>query len=114
MKHLIKHKVGTVAIMTILSDDINPSDEINKWQDHQKEKVESHRPLNEDELPDRYFRDAWRHKDDKICLDLDHCKRIHQKNILDAQKEAVKPMDSGIANATTPEEIKAFMPDSLK
>lgn len=146
MKYLIKNSDGTVCVMTTVSDDIDPALEIQKWHDDIKGKVESFRPLEEEEMPeDRYFRDAWEHKEDALNINLDKCKNIHRQvlrglrapkfesldvefmraieagdtekqNEIADKKQVLRdiPQAPEIENATTPEEIKAFMPSILE
>jgi hypothetical protein len=146
MRHLIKKKDGSVAIMTTVSDDIDPSDEFLKWSQEANDEIESHRPMEESEIPqDRYFRGAWIHKDDSIDVDIDKAKNIHRDVIRELRKPLLEALDieftraseskdeskmkelidkknalrdvtqhSILLNASTPEEIKSFMPEILK
>jgi len=146
MKHLIKYKDGHVGIMNTVEDDINPSDEILKWYESEREKIDSHCPLKEEDIPkDWYFRDAWCHHEDKIRVDIDKCKDIHRNNLRELRKPKLERLDvkfmrasetgdeerkkevvalkqylrditqhPDLLNATTPEEVKSFMPDILK
>ena len=145
MKYLIKNNDGTVCVMTTVSDDIDPALEIEKWGDDIRGKVESFRPMEESEIPeDRYFREAWEHKEDSLTVNLDKCKSIHKDTLRELRSPKLQALDvdymraveSGdaekqkeisekkqvlrdipqapeIENATTPEEIKTFMPDIL-
>ena len=146
MRHLIKHKDGTVGIMTTTSEDINPENEFAKWTQENRDKIESHRPIDASEIvQDRYFRNALIHRNDKIEFDIDKCKDIH-KNVLrrirapllvslDVEftkanevqdsikmKEVIEKKNAlrdvtihpELLNATTPEQIKNFMPEILK
>src|SRR5690606_22204464 len=95
MKHLIKNKDGSVAIMTTVRDDIDPNFEIEKWDSSIKEKVDSHRPiLDESEVPeDRYFRDAWTHLEDKINVDMDKCREIHKDKLREIRRPILEALD---------------------
>lgn len=146
MKHLIKYKDGSVGIMTTVSDETRPEDEIAKWTEEHRSTVDSHRPLDETEMPeDRYFRDAWKHSEDKINVDMEKSRDIHRQVLRGLRKPLLEALDvefiraveqfddeeqalirikkqelrditqhPGIVDAKTPEELKSFMPDSLK
>ncbi len=94
MKYLIKNKDGSVHIMTSTSSDVTPEREILKWtQDHQ-ENVESHRPIDESELPeDRYFRDAWMHSEDKVNVDMEKSRDVHRKVLRGLRKPLLEALD---------------------
>jgi len=94
MKYLIKKKDGSVAIMTTVLDETNPSDEIMKWETKQRLSVESFRPLDESEIPqDRYFRNAWTHLEDKINVDMDRCREIHKDKLREIRQPILEALD---------------------
>jgi hypothetical protein len=94
MKYLIKHKDGSVAVMTTIDDATDPVNELAKLTPENKEKVESHRLMDESEMPtDRYFRDAWVHQDDKIHVDLDKSLAIHQNVLRELRKPRLEELD---------------------
>jgi hypothetical protein len=79
MKFLIKNKDGTVAEMTVVAEGVTPEECLAKWHKSNRDQIESFRPLQDGDMPDgRYFRDALRHKDDKVVHDMDECLKIHQ------------------------------------
>lgn len=94
MKHLIKYKDGSVAIMTTVSDETRPEDEIAKWTEEHRSSVDSHRPLDEAEMPeDRYFRDAWKHHDDSLGIDMDKCRDIHKDTLRELRLPKLEALD---------------------
>lgn len=145
MRYLIKKKDGSVSIMTTVSDDIDPSNEFLKWSQEANDEIESHRPMDDSEMPeDRYFRNAWMHKNDKLEVDMEKSRDIHRNVLRELRKPLLEELDvefmraseagdeirkaavsirkqllrdlpdsREITNATTPEELKAFMPSIL-
>lgn len=94
MKYLIKHKDGSIGVMTTVNDSIDPLNEFAKLTIENREKIESHRPMDESEMPmDRYFRNAWVHKDDKIHVDLDKSLSIHQNVLRELRKPKLDELD---------------------
>lgn len=85
--------------------------------------VKSWRFVELSELPqERTYRPAWRYKDKKYTIDMDHAKRIHQTNIFrfghggvmedERLREAIEAPE--IANAQTPAELKAYWPSEIE
>jgi hypothetical protein len=100
MKHLIKNKDGSVGIMTTVSDDIRPEDELLKCAPDYVNSVESHRPMDESEIPeDRYFREAWTHSDDKIYVDIEKAKDIHRNILRELRKPKLEALDIELIRA---------------
>ena len=94
MKHLIKYKDGHVGIMNTTSDDIDPYKEILKWHESEIEKVDSHSPLAEEDIPkDLYFRDAWIHLNGKIHVHLGKCREIHANKLRELRKPKLESLD---------------------
>jgi hypothetical protein len=94
MKHLIKHKDGSVAIMHLASDDYKVSDEIAKWDPIYQDRVLSYCALKEEILPkDNYFRDAWIHEGDEINIDLEKAKEIHRLELRRLRKSKLERLD---------------------
>jgi len=101
MKYLIKYKDGSVGVMTTVSDDTRPEDEMEKWTEEHKKSVESHRTLDESEMPeDRYFRDAWIDKEGKLHVDLDKSLAIHQNVLRELRKPKLEALDVEATIAT--------------
>ncbi len=146
MKHLIKYKDGSIGIMTTVLDETKPENEFLKLSQEDQDKIHSHRPMDESEMPsDRYFRNAWIHHEDKIHIDIEKCRNIHRDNLRELRRPKLEALDlefmrasekndepkkneiiskkqelrditmhQSILNASTPDELKAFMPEILK
>jgi hypothetical protein len=94
MKNLITHKDGSVSIMTTVSDDINVLDEMDKLDPAYKETIDFILKIDEEDIPsDRYFRDAWVHKDEKIHVDLDKSLLIHQNVLREIRRPKLEALD---------------------
>jgi hypothetical protein len=94
MKYLVKYNDGSVGIMTTVSKDIKPYDEILKWEASHAQSVESIREIEEQEIPeDRYFREAWTHSEDKLNVDMDKCKNIHRNILRELRKPKLEALD---------------------
>jgi hypothetical protein len=69
MKYLLKNKDGTISILSTTSDEFTCEGEILKMSKDVQSKIESHRHLDESEIPqDLSEQHLWRHKDDKIVI----------------------------------------------
>lgn len=80
--------------MTTVSDETNPEDEILKWDEEHRNTVDSHRPLDEAEMPnDRYFRSAWKHSEDNLGLDMDKCREIHTNKLRELRLPRLEALD---------------------
>lgn len=94
MRYLIKHKDGSIGIMTTIADGVSPSDEFSKWTSEKKNNIHSFREVEELEIPeDRYFRNAWTHLEDKIHIDIEKCKNIHREVIRNLRKHKLEELD---------------------
>ena len=93
MKYLIKNKDGSVSIMNTVGG-ATPEECLAKWHPSEKIKVESHRAVNDSEIPDdRYFRDAWSHKLDKIEVDMPKAMDIHLGRLREMRKPKLEALD---------------------
>jgi hypothetical protein len=67
----IKHKNGSISIMTALSDDAEG--EIEKWSENDRATILSWRKIKPTDLPDsREFRNAWCDVTAESCIDINH------------------------------------------
>lgn len=93
MKHLIKNKDGSVAIMVTNSPDVDPAAEVEKWETDMKDKYEGHRELLDEEIPDYYFQDAFSHKDDVLMIDMPKAREVHKNKLRQLREPLMRTLD---------------------
>jgi len=99
MKYLITMKDGSVAIMETIGD-FHPTDCIEKWHESEKEKVQSVKIIEDENIPaDRYFRDAWVSIDEKINIDMSKAKEVHLNNLRVVRNKKLQELDVELMRA---------------
>lgn len=109
MKGLITHKNGSVSIMTMVSEDTNVLDEIAKLTPEYRETIDTVLRIEDADVPsDRYFRDAWTNKDDKIHVELDKSLVIHQNVLRELRKPKLEALDLEATMATEEGDVQRY------
>lgn len=135
MKLVINRADGGVSIMELTSEAESPETEISKWSELHVGELISWHELNDNNLPDQYFRNAWEYNDG-LKINTDKARLIHMSHIREARNSALAELDIqtlrgvdvqtqkqilrdipqtfDISSATTPEALKALWPSQLR
>lgn len=95
MKHLITKNDGTVCIMTMAEghENVDPQTQIDQWHESKKSEVKSFRQIDDSEIPDRTFRNAWVDNGGKISIDMAKAKTIVDQSLRNEMSAHIKELD---------------------